>query len=66
MPIQIEECLLREKNMILHLENHIFFPKPGEHHTSYIHSTICPLYNLIENQIISLVIQIFPKHRKDI
>ena len=66
MPIHLEECLLREKNMILHLEKSCFVPLPGEHHTSYIHSTICPLYNLIENQIISLVIQIFPKHRKDI
>ena len=57
----VQECILREKNMILQLENHIFFPKPGERHTSYIPT----FYNLPPIIIyFSLVIQIFSQAQK--
>ena len=57
----VQECLLREKNMILQLENHIFFLKPGKRHTSYIPT----FYNLPPIIIyFSLVIQIFSQAQK--
>ena len=62
----MQECLLREKNMILQLENHIFSPKPGERHTLYILPIICPPILLLKIWFFPLAFQIFSRHRKDI